>query len=407
VTEGIPVGRLFGIVIRIHWSWVVILALVAALAAAEVGFAAPELEPALQWLVGGVVAAGFLASAAAHDLGHAIVSRRRGVRVDSISVSFFGGSSPLDAGARTASDEVAIAAAGPIVSLTGGVVLVAASLLVSAVAGTAAPVVTGAATLGVVLGLLNVLLGLVNLVPAYPLDGARLLRALVWARTGSERRGSRWVARSGSWVGFALLGVGAVVATVQDLGNGLMVALSGWFLRLTARGAMQRVEIEELADGLRVGDVMEPAPTTVAANLTVDTFADQLLVGDPPRTTVLVVRGDDVVGVVGAAQLRRLRRAAWPATRVEEIMVPIAEVPELQVDTPIWPAFLQLRDAGLDGAPVARAGGPTAGAGGPTAGAGAATAGAGGHAGLLTVRAIVAALQSRRPSGRRGFRVLG
>jgi Zn-dependent protease/CBS domain-containing protein len=381
--DGIPVGRLFGIVIRIHWSWVVILALVAALAAAEVGFAAPALEPLVQWLIGGFVAAGFLVSAAAHDLGHAIVSRRRGLRVDSISVSFFGGASPLDPSARTAADEVAIAAAGPIVSLTGGLVLVALSLLVSALAAPVAPEVAAAAMLGVVLGLLNVLLGLVNLVPAYPLDGGRLLRGLVWARTGSERVGSRLVARSGSWVGIGLLALGAVVALAQDLGNGLMVALSGWFLRLTARGALQRVQIEELADGLRVGDVMEPLPSTVSPGLTVDTFADQLLHGDPPRSAVLVARGDEVVGLLGISQLRRLRRAAWPTTRVEDVMVPIGNVPTLGVDAPVWPAFLQLREAGLDGAPVS---------------------GAEGHAGLLTVRAIAAALQARRPA-RGGGRV--
>jgi CBS domain-containing protein len=207
----------------------------------------------------------------------------------------------------------------------------------------------------------------------------------VWARTGSERRGSRLVARSGSFVGIALLAVGAVVAVAQDLGNGLMVALSGWFLRLTARGALQRVQIEELADGLRVGDVMEPLASTVAPNLTVDTFADQLLSGEPPRMAVLVGRGDDVLGLVGVAQLRRLRRSAWTTTRVEEIMVPASDLPELRVDSPVWPAFLQLREAGLDGAPVA----------GPE-----------GRAGLLTVRAIVAALQARRPAGPGGLRVI-
>jgi Zn-dependent protease/CBS domain-containing protein len=384
--DGIPVGRLFGIVIRIHWSWVVILALVATLAAAEVGFAAPNLEPIVQWLVGGLVAAGFLASAAAHDLGHAIVSRRRGLRVESISVSFFGGASPLDPSARTAADEMAIAAAGPIVSLTGGLVLVGVSLLVSALAGGTVPAVQSAALLGVLLGLVNVLLGLVNLVPAYPLDGGRLLRAIVWARTGSERVGSRLVARSGTLVGVALLVLGGAVALLQDLGNGLMVALSGWFLRLTARGATQRVQLEELADGLRVGDVMEPVPATIAPNLTLDTFADQLLEGEPPRTAVLVARGDEVLGLIGVAQLRRLRRSAWPSTRVEEIMVPLAELPEVRVDGAVWPALLQLREAGLDGTPVAGTDGAA-------------------PAGLLTVRAIAAALQARRPAGRAGLRV--
>jgi CBS domain-containing protein len=130
---------------------------------------------------------------------------------------------------------------------------------------------------------------------------------------------------------------------------------------------------------------MEALPAPISPGLTVDTFADQLLEGEPPRTAVLVVRGDDVVGLVGVAQLRRLRRAAWPTTRVEEIMVPAADLPELAPDAPIWPALLALREAGLDGAPVR---------------------GDDGHAGLLTVRAIAAALQARRPAGGRGMGVL-
>ena len=162
-------------------------------------------------------------------------------------------------------------------------------------AGTENAGLTAVSMLGLVLGLLNVLLGLVNLVPAYPLDGGRLFRAIVWARTGSERTGSRFVGRSGSAIGVALMIGGAFLAVANEVGNGLMVLLSGWFLRLTARGALQRVQLEELADGLRVGDVMEPLPTTISPGLTVDTFADQLLEGEPPQSAVLVSRGGEVV----------------------------------------------------------------------------------------------------------------
>jgi CBS domain-containing protein len=140
-----------------------------------------------------------------------------------------------------------------------------------------------------------------------------------------------------------------------------------------------------LADGLRIGDVMEPLPPAIAPGLTVDTFADQLLEGDPPRTAMLVARGEHVVGLVGLAQVRRLRRAAWATTRAEEIMVPVAELPEMAVDAPVWPALLRLREAGLDGAPVSDADG---------------------HAGLLTVRAIAAAIKARRPAGGPGFQAI-
>jgi hypothetical protein len=273
-----------------------------------------------------------------------------------------------------------------VVSLIVGLGLLGLALAGSAIAGVETAAGQAISLLGIVLGLLNVLLGVVNLVPAYPLDGGRLMRGLVWARTGSQRRGSELAARSGSVIGVALMIAGAIVALVQqNVGNGIMVLLSGWFLRLSAHGALQRVELEALADGLRVGDVMEPLPSPISAGLTVDTFADQLLEGDPPRTAVLVARGTEILGLVGIAQIRRLRRSAWPTTRVEDIMVPAAALPKVLVDGPLWPAFLELRLAGLDGAPVA---------------------GGEGHAGLLTVRAIVAAIQARRPAGGTGLGIV-
>jgi hypothetical protein len=145
------------------------------------------------------------------------------------------------------------------------------------------------------------------------------------------------------------------------------------------------VELEELTDGLRVGDVMEPVQAPIAPGLTIDTFAAQILDGEPPRTVVLVGHPDEILGLIGISQLRRLPRSAWPTTRVEDVMVTRDRMAELSPDAPVWPAFLQLREAGLDGLPV-RAGADLA--------------------GILTVRGIAAAIQARRPSGRPGLRVI-
>lgn len=380
--DGVPVARLFGIEIRIHWSWVLILALVAALAAVEVGVVAPGLDPAVQWLIGGLVSAGFLASAAAHDLGHAVMSRRRGLIVDGVAVSFFGGSSPFDRSAATARDEMAIAAAGPVVSLLVGLALGAGSLVLATVGGDA---LQAAGLFGLLLGGLNILLGLVNFLPAYPLDGGRLFRALIWSRTGDQRRGTRLVATSGSFLGLLLLGAGVVVTIYSDLGNGMMVMLSGWFLRLTARGAASRAELEALADGLLVGDVMEPVGNPISPGLTIDTFVGQVLEASPPRTAVLVSRGAELLGMAGVAQIQRLRRSDWPKTRVEDVMVPREKLTEISPDSPVWPALVQLRDAGLDGLPVSGPDGPV---------------------GIVTVRGIAAALQARKPAGRPRSRLL-
>lgn len=347
--NGWPVARLAGVEIRVHWTWIGFLALIVVFTASWIEAIAPDLGSEAQWGIGALVAAGFMASATAHDLAHAVISRRRGLAVDAIAVSFFGGSSPLETGAGNPADEVAIAVAGPLTSLTIGSLMVAAGLGLMLPGG---PLLEATGLCIASLGGLNLFLGAVNFLPAYPLDGGRLFRALIWRRTGDERRGTRFVGRAGNVIGLLLIGAGLALTFYDDVGNGLMVVLAGWFLRLTARGAMGHAELEDVAAGIRAGDVMEPVGTMVSAGLTVDTFAAQVLDGETPRSVVLVGQGDDIQGLVGVSQLRRLPRKKWPETRVEDVMVPRSRLTPVSPDDPIWPILLRLRDEGIDGLPV-------------------------------------------------------
>lgn len=346
--NGIPIGRLFGVEIRIGLPWVLILAFVAALAVAQMEVDAAQVPLPVRWAIGIVVALGFLGSAVAHDLAHVLIARSHGVVVPAIVVTFFGGAAPSDPAAEQPADEIAIAAAGPLVSLAIGLVLTAIALVLPDGSGLATD---GLATLALVLGVLNLVLGAVNLIPAYPLDGGRIVRAIVWRRTGSERTGWAAAARSGTMIGWAAAVGGLVVTLTGDLVNGLMLILCGWFLRLSARAIGQRVQLDRLVDGLSVADVMERGVATVAPGLTVDTFAEQLLAGDR-LTAVPVVRGEEILGVVGAGQVRRLRRSAWPTTRVESIMVSPPRLALLSPDQPVATALESLRAAGVDGLPV-------------------------------------------------------
>lgn len=346
--NGWPVARLAGVEIRIHWTWIAFLALIVVFTASAIETLAPDLGREAQWGIGALVAGGFLASATAHDLAHAVVSRRRGVAVDAIAVSFFGGSSPLEAGSPNPADEMAIAVAGPVTSLGIGGLMVAAGVGLMIAGG---PLMEATGLCVGSLGALNVFLGAVNFLPAYPLDGGRLFRALIWRWTGDERRGTRFVGRAGSLLGMLLIG-GGLALSLQDVGNGVMLLLAGWFLRLTARGALGNAELEDVAAGIRAGDVMEPVGTMVSRGLTIDTFAGQVLDGESPRTAVLVGHGDSVEGLVGVSQLRRLPRKEWPQTRVEDVMVPADRLTNVSPDDPIWPILLRLRDEGLDALPV-------------------------------------------------------
>lgn len=349
---GVPVARILGIEVRLQLGWVLVVALVAALATVQVAEVDPTVQPVVQWLLGGVVAFGFFLSALAHDMSHALLARRRGVEVRSIVISFFGGATPLDPASPNPGDDLAIAVAGPAVSIALGAALALGATTLGAAGGAALVV----AQVLAVLAVLNLILGLVNVIPAYPLDGGRIVRAFAWRRTGLERDGWRAAGATGRIVGTLVIFVGVAVILVGDVTNGAMLALSGWFLLLSSRAIRERVKVTDLIGELSVGDVMERDGPTVHPGLTVDTFAGQLLDGEVSTTAIPVLRDEEVIGILGVRQVRRLRRGDWATARVEDVMARPPRLPMLDPGEGLVGAVERLQRAGLDGLPVVEKG---------------------------------------------------
>ena len=369
--RGVPIMRIAGVEVQVQVAWILVLALIAALAMSQLQQAAPALHESVRWVLAGLVALGFFGSAVAHDLAHALMARRRGVVVRQIVISFFGGAAPDEPAATRGRDDFAIAVIGPIVSLLTGVVLVVAAAGAASLGGAVAE---AAAPLLGVIGVLNLLLGGVNLVPAYPLDGGRLVRDAAWWRSGDEKTGWRVAARVGRLTAFALLGIGFIVVALGDVGNGAFLALSGWFLLLSARAIRERVRVDELIGDLRVADALELNVPAIGPGLTLDTFADQLLGEETPTTVVPVMHDDELLGVVGVAQVRRVRQSRWPNTRVEDVMLKPPRLVTLSPDDTLLSGFERIRRARSDGLPVV----------GPE-----------GLVGLLTLRSIGAIVRER------------
>ena len=368
--NGIPVARLFGFEIRIHPSWVLIVAFITVVVVGQLEEQAPDLPVVGRWLMGGVIAGAFLLSVLAHELGHGVAARRRGLDVGPITVYFFGGSASFHLESERPRDEAVIALAGPLVSIAIGGVL---AIVGFAASFTSVVVVQAIGGVAIVLAALNLLLGGANLVPAYPLDGGRLVRAIVWARSGDERKGSRTAAMTGRISSWVLLGAGFAIILARDTSDGLMLGLSGWFLGSASRTIMRRLDVQDLLQGLIVGDVMERGVSSIPPNLTVDTFAQRVLDGsDAPALPV--VSDEQIVGIVGIAQLRRLRRGSWSTTRAEDLMVAPPLLPIAAAGDTLWSALDRLRRSGLDGLPVAEGAGLL---------------------GIVTRKAILATVQSR------------
>jgi Zn-dependent protease/CBS domain-containing protein len=342
-----PFVRLFGFEIRIHVSWAIILAAIVVTVTAQVERMAPTSEAWLRWTIGGVVGLSFLVSALAHELGHALAARRAGIEGGAVVVYVFGSAAGPILETSRPRDEILTAVAGPIVS-----VLIGVAFLGLAVAGAAidtdAAVVLG--QIALVIGVLNLLLGGANLLPAYPLDGGRVVRAIVWARTGDATRGLTVAAKVGRGVGIGLAVVGTVLIFLMDSVDGLMLALCGWFLVSSSRGIVRHVEVDAMLGDLAVGDVMLHDVVSVPAGLTVDTFGDQLL--DGPAQSVPVTDASALVGILGARQLRRVRRDRWATTRARDLMRSVEGLPRIEPTTTLRAALDHLHRTGLDGLPV-------------------------------------------------------
>jgi Zn-dependent protease/predicted transcriptional regulator len=347
-SSGVPVARVFGIEIRIHVSWVVILAIIMVGVGYQLSTSEPDWPDALRWGVAAVVAVMFLVSVLAHELAHALVARRQGMGGSSVTLLFFGGATTTGTEPRRPIDEAVVAAAGPIASGLVTAAFLGIFLVTMQLDG---PVADATSQVALVLAALNALLALLNLVPVFPLDGGRVLRAALWSATKSEAQASRGVVVVSRFIGWGLIAAGLWVMLVGDALDGAMLAVCGWFLSGTARSVERRLALENLLRGLRVESVMERDLPAVAPQLTLDTFAAQYL-ATGEGTTLPVMRDESLLGLIGIAQLRRIKRNLWPTLHAADVMVSPPTLPLLSPDDELWAALERLRGTGLDGLPV-------------------------------------------------------
>jgi Zn-dependent protease/CBS domain-containing protein len=348
---GFPVVSLFGIEFRVSFTLAVMVGFVALVGAEQAASLAPDMPTALQWVIGGGVAVLFLVSVVVHELAHALVGRRRGVRTTSVVLGLVGGLAPLSIEAAQPRDELAISVAGPIASLAISAVVLPAGVVLG-LAGDAAGPLAGALF---VLGALNLMLGLASLLPGLPLDGGRAVRAVAWSRTGDPDRAATMTARIGRYLGWAITGVGVVVMIVDDPILGVMLAALGWLLSGASRGLEQRAEMEHAVRGVTVADALVENVPHVGPGLTLDTFAGQLGIDGAP-IAVPVVDDGQVVGVVGVSALRRLSPGKLATSRASDVMASPPQAPLVAPTDGIWKVMETVQQRGLDGLAVVEEG---------------------------------------------------
>src|SRR5918995_4526912 len=332
------VGRIAGIELRVDSSWVVIALLITYSMYLQASEVYPELSG------GGAVGLGigatvlFFGSVLVHELAHAVVAQARGIRVQDITLFLFGGATRARVESRGPGDEFLIALVGPLTSglLAAGFGIVASLDLSRPLAGTFG-----------YLAWTNLLLAAFNLVPGFPLDGGRLLRAAIWKATGSLARATRIASVSGQGVGWLLVAAGVAWLVAGDLAGGIWFAFIGWFLVQAARSSYQDLQLQQLLRRVEAEDVMAADLVRVPPELSLQEAVDDYFMRYDHSGFPVEEQGR-TIGLLTLRGVRRVPREQWPTRRVRDHMVPLGDqvvvAPDARMDGVL--AKLQDGDAG-------------------------------------------------------------
>jgi len=336
-SSGIRLGRLLGVEVTLDWSLLIIFVLITlTLAAGLLPAWHPDWGGLTVWLTAATAAVLFLVSVLLHELSHAVVGRRLGIGVRQITLFVFGGMAHMQNEPRTWRAELGMAIAGPLTSLVLGFV----SLYLAGLVGgpmqidpqhpmQAVSALNPPATILFWLGPINIMLALFNMVPGFPLDGGRVLRALLWGLSGDLVRATRWAALGGQAVAWLLIASGfAMILGLQVplFGSGplagLWIALIGWFLNNAALMSYRGLILKRTLGDLPVSRVMHRDFKAVSPDIGVQTMLDEHVFGGSQRTFP-VLEGDRLLGLVCLSDVRKLEPQRRELTRVDEIMTPL------------------------------------------------------------------------------------
>src|SRR5437016_400663 len=298
------IGKIAGIDIDINVSWIIILVLLTvSLATGWFPQLYPGWSSGTYWVVGLISALLLFVSVLLHELAHSLVARQRGLPVKNITLFIFGGVSNIEQEPKSPGIEFQMAVVGPLTSLVIGFVCF---LLQLPLRGSNSPLE------GILfyLAVTNVLLGVFNLIPGFPLDGGRVLRSIVWRITGSMRQATRVASITGQIIAYLFILLGIWLFFTGNILNGIWLGFIGWFLLSAAQAAHAQVMLESVVRGVTVGEVMNPKPATVPANISLQQLVDAYFLPGGLRYA-LVTQGEQLVGLMTLSDIRHVPREQW------------------------------------------------------------------------------------------------
>lgn len=334
--SAISLGKIFGVPIRLHYTWFLIFVLITAALVANF----PEVYPIWQRIAFGVAASLlFFVSITAHELAHSFIAINNGIPVRSITLFVFGGVSQITKEATRPIVELLIAVVGPLSSLIiAGIFSLAHFFLTRAGDVVIAGLVQW-------LTFINVMLALFNLIPGFPLDGGRVFRALLWIGTGDYSRATRIATLTGRGIGFLFLFSGILIMIIaRQWFSGLWLVFIGWFLENAAMGSYRQALLREALHGFTARDVMTEDCPFIDRQLSLGQLVRDYIL---PRGRRCFVVADDgrLRGIITLHSVKMVPRERWDSTQVEEVMTPVSQLKTVQPNQPAV-NLLELMDEG-------------------------------------------------------------
>lgn len=334
--RGISLVTIAGIDVRLDYSWFLIFLLIlVSLSAGYFPGRHPDQSTASYWIAGASATLLFFLSILAHELSHALVARLQGIRVPAITLFLFGGVSHMEREATRPASEFRVAVVGPLTSMLLAGVFWAT--------GRALPPDTPPLAAGVVtyLAWINGALAVFNLLPGFPLDGGRVLRAVAWWRTGSLRRATRIAADAGKGLAVGLMLLGGLQIFAGALLGGLWLIFIGMFLRTMAEAGYQNLVLARTLEDANTGDVAIPEPVTVRPGLSIRELIDDYLLEHGYRAYPVVEDGRPL-GLISVDDLKNLPAEKRASTTVRERMRPLDDALRVSPGLPLSDAMRKL-----------------------------------------------------------------
>ncbi len=338
-------GRLFGIEVNVHWSWVFIFVLVTwTFASGILSELFKDWTDLQRWVIGGLIAAVFFSSILFHEISHSLVARRYNIPVSSITLFVFGGVSNLTKEPETAGQEFWIAIVGPLTSLAFAAVFGAAYFALE-------PIDHGAAGVAANLAVINVMIGVFNLVPGFPLDGGRVLRSIFWSRNRSLLDATRMASRVGQGVAYLIMGGGVVMLLTGLLVSGIWFLLIGNFLRSASAASYEQLFLETVLKGVLASDVARTDYTPIGPELRLSELVEEHVLAGTGRAYP-VMAGEELLGLITLSDVLKVPREQWPVTTVYRAMTPVDRLKTVAPRDPLRDVLVLMATNDINQVPV-------------------------------------------------------